>query len=169
MSDYWKEMNAQPATGAATTTEFLVPTNQKLGRQINTAAGWLWVMAGLSAINLLLLHLDAPIRMMVDVFAVDLLFAVGRELGPVFLIAALVAGAVLIGFFTFLGFQTKAGRVWAFVTAIVLISLDAVLIYFTTDLGGIGPFLIHGFAIYLVAVGLKAAKLRNHRKSLGKA
>lgn len=169
MSDYWKEMNVQAEPGSATTTEFLVPTNQKLGRQINAAAGWLWVMAALSAINLLLLHLEAPIRMVMDVFLVDLLFVVGRSLGPVFLVAALITAGVVIGVFAFLGFQIRAGRTWSFITAIVLIAFDAVLIYFTTDLTGVWPFILHGFAIYLCVVGMKAAKLLNHRKTLGKA
>ncbi|HEX2853767.1 MAG TPA: hypothetical protein VHO24_11055 [Opitutaceae bacterium] len=170
MSDYRNELSAAtkpaPATPAA---EFLVPTNAKLLRQVGTAATWLWVMAGASAINLLLLYVKSPIGIVAGLYLTSLIFAIGHELGAILLGVALIVDALGLGFFILLGFQMKKWRSWAFITGIGLVGIDGVLIYFFTPLAGIWPFLIHALAIYFLFLGLKAAKLLNQRKAVGKA
>jgi hypothetical protein len=169
MSDYRKELErtASPI-GSALAAEFLVPTNAKLLRQVASASGWLWAFAAVSVVNLVLAHVQAPFRITLSVFASDLIYAVGQQLGSIFIAVALVFDAIILGCFVFLGFQMKRWRGWAFITGIVLLAIDAVLIYCLTVFA-IWPFVLHGLAIPFLWLGLKAAKRLNERKATGKA
>ena len=55
------------------------------------------------------------------------------------------------------------------IVGISILALDAALIYFTTTLAGLWPFILHGLAIYFLVVGMKAAKLLNQRRKNGQA
>ena len=169
MNDYWKEVSDKPSPVSAAADKFLVPTNQKLGRQVTTAAGWMWTIAALSAVNLILNYVHAPIRMVLSFFTSEIIFSIGYEMNPIVLGVALFVDAVIFGFLVLLGFQIKSWRTWAYIASIALVVLDAVLIYFTTTLAGLWPFLLHGFAIYFLVMGSKAARILNQRKAAGQA
>jgi hypothetical protein len=166
MADYWKEVEAAPAKPSPQSAEeFLVPTNAKLQRQVAAATGWLWFFAGLTVINLVLASLRGPIRMTVSLFLPELIFEIGRRIGPVFVGVALGFDVLAVGFFVLLVLQAKACRPWAYYTAIALISLDGILIYFLTTLAGVWPFIFHAVAIYFLVLGLKAARTLNQRRA----
>lgn len=157
-----------PAPGTAA-TEFLVPTNAKLQRQVGSAAIWLWLFAAAAVVNSVLVYVKAPIGSAFSLFVCDFVFVVGNQLGPVFFALALALDAALVSFFVFLGFQVKRWRSWAFIMGMAVLTVDAVLIYFFTTLAGLWPFLIHGLAIYYIFAGSKAAKILNQRRIKGQA
>ena len=154
---------------SAKAENFLVPTNHKLVRHVNSAAGWMWTIAALSAVNLVLFFVQAPIGMPLSLFASDFIFAVGHAINSIGAGVALCVDAVIIGFLVLLGFKIKAWRVWAFIVSITILALDAVLIYFTTTLAGLWPFILHAIAICFLILGLKAAKTLNRRRADGQA
>lgn len=167
MNDYWKEVAGKPTVASAEADKFLVPTNQKLGRQVNNAAGWMWAMAALSGVNFILIYVHAPIQMTLSLFVSDVIFSIGYAMNPITTGVALVIDIVILGFLVLLGFQIRCWRTWAFIVSITLVALDAVLIYFTTTLAGLWPFLLHGLAIYFLMMGSKAAKILNQRRADG--
>ncbi|MEO5958769.1 MAG: hypothetical protein ABIZ49_00045 [Opitutaceae bacterium] len=167
MSDYWKEIEATSSPAPASTAEFLVPTNAKLLRQIGAAAVWVWVFAAFSVVNLILAYLRGPIRMSVSLFFTELGFEFGRAAGPGLTVVALLLDAFVIGGVVVLGFLVKRGFAWAFFAGIILLTGDAVLIYFLTTLAGVWPFILHSLAIYFLVLGWKAAKINRVRKANG--
>ena len=169
MSDYWKDIEKNPAPVSSSAEEFLIPTNQKLIRQISASAAWLWAFAGLSVVNLVLAYVKAPLRMVVSFFFTEFGFEVGRAVGPALTGVALALDALVIGFVVFLGFQARKFRAWVFILGIGILVVDAALLYFFSTLAGLWPFLLHGLAIYFLVLGLKAAKILNQRTKIGKA
>ena len=62
---------------------------------------------------------------------------------------------VAAGLFAFLGLQAGRKQTWAFVVGITLYGLDTLLTLLTLSIVSIG---IHGWALFCLAVGLKATQ-----------
>jgi hypothetical protein len=172
MSDYWKEVEAvQPgASVSKEAAEFLVPTNKTLRKRVGSIALLAWFAAGLSAANLVLAYIQAPIRMIIGFFATEVAFAVGRKLGPVALGIALIGCVAWLGFTAALGYFIKRCQTWAFIAAMVLAAIDAALLFYFTRLeDGLMAFVFRLAAIGFIIFGLKAARVLRERQKLGKA
>jgi hypothetical protein len=167
MADYWKEIEAQPPAASIAGNEVLVPTNKSLARRTLTAATWWWVMTGLSAANLLLAYVRAPIRSTFSFFISEFAYEIGRAGGNTLPLAALGFVVVVMGGAVWLGFLMKRYATWAFIAVLAFLGGDAVLIYFLTTLAGVWPFIFHGVVIYFVVLGLKSARLYNERRAKG--
>jgi hypothetical protein len=169
MADYWKEMNEPPPVAGAPTTEFLVPTNAKLVREMRTGAAWLFAFAGFTVVNDIFGLIHAPIRMVVGLMTSEYVLAIGRSIGgsaiPIgYALSALMAVAVgVVGAFAY------RFAIWAFWAGIALVAVDAAINYFVTTLAGVWPFILHFAALWFLFLGLKAARLHAERRAAGKA
>jgi len=170
MSDYWKEMGSKSVVANDVKDDGnLYPLNKTLVRRAKTGAYWCWLLAGVSAFNILFAYARAPVRLSLGLMVTDLMFAVGRSLGPLFTILALALISVVVIVVALLGIFATRFKTWAFVAAIVIVSVDTVLIAIFYGLQSISGFVIHLFAAYSLYVGFKSAKLYSERKKSGQA
>jgi hypothetical protein len=74
----------------------LYPLNKTLMRRSMSAAYWSWILAGISALNILFAFAHAPVRLTFGLCMTDLVFAVGHSIGPIatFVSLVLVLGIV---------------------------------------------------------------------------
>lgn len=165
MADYWKEVEQPPALpGSATpTTEFLVPSNAKLVRQMRTAAGWLFAYAACTIGNLLLSEIRAPLRLIVSMISAEYVSFVGRAVGGFAAPLGIVGAGVIVGLTALFGFFAYRFATWAFWAGLVTIAVDAFVNYSVTTLGGLWPFIIHLVALWFLFLGLKASRIHAAR------
>lgn len=169
MADYWKEINQPPPVETASTTEFLVPTNAKLVRQMRTGATWLVAFAAFTAANDVLGHIDAPIRMVLGLIASEYVIAIAHAIGNGAILVGYALSALMLLTTAAIGVFAYRLATWAFWAGLAVIGVDAIINYFVTTLQGIWPFLFHLAAMWSLYLGLKAARLHAQRRFEGKA
>jgi hypothetical protein len=142
----------------------LYPLNKTLIRRSRSAAYWSWVLAGISAFNVVFALARAPVRLAWGLCMTDAVFAIGRHFGPISTYASLVVVLGIIWALALFGLYIWRIQAWAFVASITLISIDTLLVALVWGLGFISAFVVHLLAIYLTYFGYKAAKLYSERK-----
>jgi hypothetical protein len=126
---------------------------------VERAARWFWWIAGLSLINTIMSvsGSNSNFVMGLGFTAVsDTLFAANKGIG-------FAIDAVALGFFIFLGFQAKQGKLWAFYLGIAAYVLDALIYAVAQDWM---PVAFHALAIFFISKGvmsLRAARRGNAR------
>ena len=147
----------------------LYPLNKTLLRRSRSAAYWSWLLAGVSAYNVLFAFARAPIRVTFGLCVTDFIFAIGHSIGPIatYVSLALVLGIVCA--LTLFGLYIWRIQTWAFIASIILLSVDTVLVALVWGLGFFAAFAIHLLAIYLTFLGYGAAKLYSERRKNGQA
>lgn len=169
MADYMEDLKRTEKDTPGPAEEFLVPTNAKLEREMRTAAGWLFALAGLTVVNLVLLQINVPLRMVVSLITAEFVVAVARELGSIAPLFGLMFAGIAVLTTATVGWFALRRAVWAFYVGAVIVIVDAVITYFVTTLGGLWPFILHGVALWFLYLGAKAARLHRERRAAGKA
>jgi hypothetical protein len=154
----------------------LSPTNEALLKRIKFGAGWPYWVAGGSAANDLLIHFKTPLHFPLGLGFTDLVYAIGLQLTPVLGSASVVLAAgfdlaILAGFCA-LGYYATRRNLWAFVTAIVVLSLDTLLLIFFAVLTGSAPFVDlvwHAIALYAMGTAMQKLRIYQQRQKEGNA
>lgn len=118
---------------------------------VMSGVSWFWWIAALSLVNTVLSHTGSQTTLAIGLGFTLIADAMFREMKAVAFIIDALALATICG----LGFFARKGHFWAFVTGIVLYSLDA-LIYVGLQ-GWIGVA-IHGFALFYMVRGTLALR-----------
>ena len=143
-------MADNPFTKAATATIDRALAAQS-EPEIKHGAGWFWWIAGLSVVNTVMIHSDGDRN-----FAIGLGFTLLADvIFKGYKLIAFGIDAVALGTFAGLGLYARKGYLWAFVTGIVLYSLDALIYLALQDWLSCA---FHGFALFYMIRG--ARKLR---------
>jgi hypothetical protein len=123
----------------------------KSNPQIISGARWFWWIAGLSLVNTVLMHGGSDTSFVIGLGFTMMSDAIFQELKAV----AFVIDALAIGAIFGLGWFAGKGHVWAFVTGIVLYSIDA-LIYLPLEAWMSVGF--HVFALVFIVKGMNALR-----------
>ena len=119
--------------------------------EVMRGANWFWWIAGLSVVNTAMIHSDSDRNFVIGLgftLMVDVMFKAYKIIA--FGIDALAIGAV-VGF----GLLSRKGYLWAFITSIVLYSLDALIYLALQDWMSVG---FHGLALFYMVRGAKRLK-----------
>ena len=124
-------------------------------KHFRSGAGWFYWIAGLSLVNSVLTILGSEwgfffglgITMFVDV--------IGTEIGGPAVVIALVFNVMLAGVFVLFGFFAGRNQKWAFITGMVLYTLDGMLFLLVGDFLSL---IFHAFALWCIVRGYKAGR-----------
>lgn len=116
--------------------------------EVMSGANWFWWIAGLSVVNSVMIHSGTDRSFVIGLGFTLVVDAILREYKLIALCIDAVAIAIIVG----LGFMSRKGHLWAFVTGIVLYSLDAVIYLIAQDWMSVG---FHGLALFYMVRGAK--------------
>ena len=132
-----------------------VPVNRAIVAQadpeVMSGASWFWWIAGLSLVNTIMIHSGSDTGFIIGLgftLVVDSMF---RE----YQLVAFIIDALAIGTILALGFFARKGHFWAFVTGIVLYTLDAGIYLIAQDWLAVA---FHGLALFYLFRGAKALR-----------
>jgi len=116
---------------------------------ILSGASWFWWIAGLSVVNTIMIHSGADRNFVIGLGFTLLADAIFKELKIIAFVLDAIAFATFAGF----GILSRKGRLWAFVTGIVLYTLDAGIYVLGQDWMSVA---FHGLALFYMIRGAKA-------------
>lgn len=126
--------------------------------QIISGARWFWWIAGLSAVNTVLIHSGSDTSFVIGLGFTLIADSIFSEMKAI----AFAIDAVAIGSFVALGWFSGRGHIWAFLTGIVLYAIDALIYLPVQQWLSVG---FHVFALFFIframmrlREGLKAAR-----------
>ncbi|MFZ5988352.1 MAG: hypothetical protein ACOYWZ_14665 [Bacillota bacterium] len=132
----------------------------RLEKEYKGGAGWFYWLAGLSLVNSIValfggnlnFAIGLGITQIVDGMALGLYETYGN-----FIIKALALGVdfCVSGIFILFGVFANKRHKWAFVTGMILYSLDSLIFLLTKSYLGLA---FHAFALYFIYKGFKASK-----------
>jgi len=133
---------------------------EELEKRIKSGGSWFYWIAALTLTNSIIVLagsdwsfvLGLSITQMIDGAVVT--FA-GKDSSLIFKLIAFLVDLIAVGLFVFLGVQAGRKQTWAFVVGVTLYGLDTLLTLLSLSIVSIG---IHGWALFCLAVGLKAAQ-----------
>jgi hypothetical protein len=118
---------------------------------VMSGASWFWWIGGLSVVNTIMLHSGSDTGFIIGLGFTMVIDAMFRE----YQLVAFIIDALAIGTILALGFFARKGHFWAFVTGIVLYTLDAGIYLLVQDWMAVA---FHGLALFYLVRGAK--KLR---------
>ncbi|MBA4150844.1 MAG: DUF4339 domain-containing protein [Verrucomicrobia bacterium] len=126
-----------------------------LEKRAISGASWFYWIAGLTAINTISLLSGGEWSFIVGLGITQVFDVLGREMGSVGMAVAAALDVVVIGIFALFGFFSRKHHAWAFITGMVLYTLDAGISLLGQDWLGLG---FHGFALFCIFGGYKASR-----------
>jgi len=123
---------------------------------LNRGANWLFLIAGLSVINVVTLASGSTWLFLGGLGVTELAAAIAMHIGGTQVqLVALFINVWAVGFFACLGFFARKGQKWAFITGMVLYALDLLLVvYIQIWL----MLLFHGFVLFRLYQGFSSCK-----------
>lgn len=128
--------------------------------EVMSGASWFWWIAGLSVVNSVMMHSGSDRSFVIGLGFTLVADVVFREMKIIAFAIDAVALLAICG----LGFFSRQGHFWAFVTGIVLYSLDALIYVAFQDWMSVG---FHGLALFYLIRGAK--QLRTALKAAAEA
>jgi hypothetical protein len=120
--------------------------------EIMGGASWFWWIAALSLVNSIMIHSGSDTNFVIGLGFTLLADAMFKE----YLIVALVIDVLALGIFVGFGFLSRKGHLWAFITGIVLYSLDAIIYLLFQDWMSVA---FHGLALFYMIRGAKTLRV----------
>lgn len=118
---------------------------------ITGGAGWFWWIAGLSVVNTIMIHSGTDRSFVIGLGFTLVADAIFKEMKVLAFIIDAIALATFVGF----GFLSRKGHLWAFVTGIVLYTLDAGIYVLGQDWMSVA---FHGLALFYMIRGAKTLR-----------
>ena len=115
--------------------------------EVMSGANWFWWIVGLSVVNSIMIHTGSDRNFVIGLGFTLMADAIFKD----YLVVALVIDAIALGIFSGLGYFSRKGHVWAFVTGIVLYGLDAGIYVFAQEWMSVG---FHGLALFYMVRGV---------------
>jgi len=125
----------------------------KLQSRMRSGAGWILAVSIFSVINSALVFFDAKLHFIVGLGITQIVDGVAHHVSSKGSIAGIVVSAFVAGLFLLFWKFAREGQQWAFIVAMALYAMDA-LIFLV--LGIMLEFGFHVFALYCMYKGLSA-------------
>jgi hypothetical protein len=129
---------------------------------VRSGANWFFWIAALSLVNTLLVALGFDLAFFLGLAFTQIVDAVSSEWEGLSRLIFIGIDYLCLGVFAGLGLLAHRKQAWAFLTGIILYSLDALLLFAVLMGSGRLPFIslaIHGYAIYRMVGGFNAVRV----------
>lgn len=145
----------------------LSPRDLDLRKKIKSGANWLYWIAGLSGINILLTHLEATWRFAIGLGITELIYAVGMQFGAIGATAGAFFAVVALGCLIGLGYAATKHQGWAFILGIIALSIDTLLLVALTGTEYLMGVVFHVVAIVFLCLGCNALRRFKRNQAAG--
>lgn len=153
---------ASTATAATTPGVISAPANTggdaMTKARLKSGASWFYWVAGLSLVNSIVAFTGSDWRFMLGLGITQILDAVGNGVGGGGKIVVLALNLLVAGMFILFGVFANKRHLWAFITGMVLFTLDGVIFLLAQDWIGVA---FHAFVLYCFFRGVKACRELN--------
>jgi len=139
----------------------MTPEGAVLIRKIKGGAGWLYLVAALTGINVLLTYMGANWRFAVGLGITDLINGIGLGLGTIGMAAGVFFTVVVLGCLVGLGYAAAKRQSWAFILGIIALVMDTLLLVALTNTKFMIGIILHVLAIVYLCVGYNALRRFN--------
>lgn len=119
--------------------------------EILRGASWFWWIAGLSIVNSIMIHSGSDRNFVIGLGFTLLADAIFKE----YFVVALVIDVLALSVIGTLGFLSRKGYLWAFITGIVLYGLDTLIYLSLQDWMSVA---FHGLALFFMVKGARALR-----------
>lgn len=151
--------SAAPATPAPAVPVAPIPAaNEALLKAQRNGGGWFFWIAGLSLINSIALATGSNMSFVVGLGATEVVDGIFHQSALNFPVVGYILDALVLGLFVLLGVFARKGKLWAFVTGLVLYTLDALIFVLLPDEPQWLPIGFHAYVLFCVWGGLQAAR-----------
>ncbi len=148
-------MAANPFTQSDAGSSPVPPLNRAIVAQadsvVMSGASWFWWIAGLSVVNTVMIHSGTDRTFVIGLGFTMLADIIFKDL----MVVALVIDVVVLSVFAGFGLMARKGHLWAFVTGIVLYTLDSLIYVLGQDWMSVG---FHAFALFYMVRGALALR-----------
>ncbi len=131
----------------------------KLQKQFDNGAKWFYWIAGLSIVNSVIFLMEGGVSFVVGLGITQIIAGIGialaKEVGPVARYVAFAFEVVAALVFVLFGYYALKRHRWAFITGIVLYTLDSLIFLAVRDWWSFG---FHVFALFGLFGGMNAAR-----------
>jgi hypothetical protein len=124
--------------------------------RVQSAARWFWWIAGLSAINSVVIHTGGDFNFVVGLSVTQLIDGLFENIK----VLAVIFDALPLGFFFFAGWFAGRGNLWAFIVGGLAYVIDAGIFAFFGEWLSVG---FHAYALFFIYNGAK--ELRSEIKN----
>lgn len=124
-------------------------------RGVKRGANWFYWIAGLSAINSLIMMSGSNTHFVVGLGITEVFDAVGRGLQGPGQMVALGFSIAIAGVFVLFGYFANKIQQWSFIVGMILYALDGLLLLSLSDFLSVG---FHAFALFYIFKGFTAAR-----------
>lgn len=125
----------------------------ELHRRVKSGGNWFYWIAGLSLINTIVMLSHGKFSFVAGLGITQIIDVIIAKVGPAAAVVGLPINLIIAGIYVVFGYFACRRQSWAFITGIVLYSLDTVLFLLFFD---ILPLAFHAFALLGIISGLKA-------------
>jgi len=129
------------------------PTSFAASVRMRSGARWFYWIAGLSVVNSIIGIAGGNLHFVVGLGITQAVDAIAKPLGNPGMVLDLIINGVVAGIFALFGAFATKGQKWAFLTGMVLYSLDGLLLLAAKDLLSVG---FHAYALFAISRGLMA-------------
>jgi len=137
------------------------PVLIKLAQRIRSGSGWIFAVAGLSAVNSIIVAIGLEFYFLVGLGVTQFIDAMGFFLAEEYVdMALIVKGIALIlslgvsGILALFGFFARRGHAWAFILVGLGYAVDALIVLYFEDFMGV---IFHVLALFYIGSGTLAA------------
>jgi hypothetical protein len=157
------EADDDPPAGEAGLDRQDIPGDQTPGgqereqveKQLSAGANWFYWIAGLSMITSIMTVSGSDWGFVIALAITQIIDSLARELGVVGIAISLIFDAIVAGAFVVFGVFANKGHKWAFITGMILYSLDTLLILAAQIWLAL---LFHIVALYCIFKGFQACR-----------
>lgn len=118
---------------------------------VMSGANWFWWIAALTVVNTVMIHSGSDRNFVIGLGFTLLADAIFKNV----ILVALIIDVVSLTIFCGLGFLTRKGYLWAFITGIVLYALDTLIYVLGQDWMSVA---FHGLALFYMIRGARALR-----------
>lgn len=119
--------------------------------QVMSGASWFWWIAGFSLVNTIMIHSGSDRNFVIGLGFTLLADAIFKE----YALVAFVIDAIALAVFVTIGFFSRKGHLWVYITGIVLYTLDALIYLMFQDWMSVA---FHGLALFYLIRGAKVLR-----------
>jgi len=123
--------------------------------RLKSGASWFYWIAGLSLINSFVAFSGSDWRFILGLGITQIFDAIGAEFDGVSKFVVLLLDLLVAGMFILFGVFANKAHLWAFITGMVLFTLDGVIFLLAQDWLGVG---FHAFVLYCFFRGMQACR-----------
>jgi hypothetical protein len=145
------EYRAENAPGTTAQSDSGAMLRNGLEQRLRSGASWFYWIAGLSIINMIVLHTGGDWSFIIGLGIAFLIGAASEIIG---VLNSIIFSILVSGLFAVFGYAANKGKLWGFIVGLTIYALDTLIYLLVQDWASVG---FHIFAWIMIFLGLRAA------------